>query len=157
MDSVRNLTNSLPSSGFNYQVGSLNFSTSYLQAGAVVFLLFILVLTLAQVRRHFVDWSLKGALFGLFFGFILALILEGFLLVGGKTAITEVIGWKSAPKPILAVLDIGRDKLINVLGINTEIPSSKAKNRLNPQEIIESFTSLSSSEAEEVKEIICKP
>lgn len=43
---------------------------------------------------------------------LLPLIWEGFLLIGGKLAITEVVGWKNPPKPISIVLDNGRAKLI---------------------------------------------
>lgn len=84
-------------------------------AVAVIVLVFLLILTLAQVRRHFVNWSLRGGVFGIFFGFLLALILEGFLLIGGRTVITELLGWRNAPKPISIALDAGRGKLIQVL------------------------------------------
>src|SRR5512146_2596014 len=90
----------LMSRGFDMNIGSLSFPVTYLEAGAIVFLIFILIVLMAQFRRHYVDWSLKGGVFGIFFGFLLALILEGFLLIGGRTAITEVLGWKNAPAPI---------------------------------------------------------
>ena len=66
------------------------------------------------------NWSFKGSIFGLFLGFLLALILEGFLLLGGKTALTSLLGWKNPPKAVSGVLENGREKLINVLGINSE-------------------------------------
>src|SRR3990170_441590 len=99
---------------FKLNLGSFSLPVSYFQAAAVIFLLFLLVLMLAQVRRHYVNWSLKGAVFGVFFGFLLALILEGFLIIGGRTAVTEVLGWKNAPKPITHALDAGRAKLVKV-------------------------------------------
>lgn len=135
---------------FNFNLGEISFSPSYIQAGVVVVLLFILVLMLAQLRRHFVDWSVKGALFGLFFGFLLALILEGFLIIGGKTAITQVLGWKDAPKPLADILELGRSKLIQVLG---------AKTKLNPTfgDGVTFFQSLNPSEAQKLKNFICKP
>ena len=135
---------------FNFNLGKFSFSPSYIQAGVVVVLLFILVLTLAQLRRHFVNWSFKGALFGLFFGFLLALVLEGFLVIGGKTAITQVLGWKDAPKPIANLLEVGRGKLIEVLG---------AKTKLNPtfDDAVVFFQSLNPSEAQKLKNFICKP
>lgn len=95
-----------------------SMAPAYVQAIVIIALLFLLVVSLAQFRQHFVKWSLKGGLVGLFFGFIFALILEGFLLVGGHTIVTSLLGWKNAPKPISTVLDIGREKLINVLGIS---------------------------------------
>ncbi len=100
--------------------------TSYFQkpsilAVATIVLIFLLILTLAQIRRHYVNWSFKGAALGIFFGFILALILEGFLLIHGRTAITQIFGWKNAPKPINIVLDMGKEKLIQVLGVCTPL------------------------------------
>lgn len=70
---------------------------------------------MAQFRRHLVERSFKGGIFGLFLGFFLALVLEGFLLVGGKTVLTETLGWKNAPKPISIVLDTGRNKLKSLI------------------------------------------
>lgn len=97
----------------NVSLSFLDFlgRTDQLKAGAIVVLLFLLVLSLAQVRRHFVRWGAKGGLIGLFFGFLLALILEGFLLIGGKTALTEILGWKNPPKPVSVALDKGREAL----------------------------------------------
>ncbi len=141
----------------SFNVGSLTFAPSYLQAGAVVVLLFILILTLASVRRHFIEWSFKGAIFGVFIGFLLALILEGFLIIGGKTALTEVVGWKNAPQPILSALDAGRSKLVSVLGVTTDIPSSVAKAPMTANEVMKSFQSLNTSEAIKIKKMICAP
>jgi len=152
METVRALTQN-----FHFNIGNLPFSVPYVQAGVVVFLLFILVLSLAQLRRHFFDWSVKGAAFGLFMGFLLALVLEGFLIVGGKTAITELLGWKEAPKPVANILEVGRKKLVQVLGVQNEIPRSVAK--LNPtfEEALSVFQSLNPSESGKLKKIICQP
>lgn len=103
------------------------------------------------------EWSFKGALFGMFWGFLLALLLEGFLIVGGKTAVTEILGWKNAPKPILAVLDSGRSQLIQVLGIKSEIPTSVAKENTTVQGAVETFQSLNPADMKKVKTLICQP
>ncbi len=137
--------------------GGYSFSPSILQAGAVVFLVFLLLLSLAQVRRHFIDWSLKGALFGIFIGFFLALILEGFLVIGGRTALTEVLGWKNAPKPIANVLDAGREKLVDILGVKDEIPSSFATGNPTADDAIEILQTLDPTEVKKVKNLICAP
>mgnify|MGYP001592758041 FL=1 len=144
---------------FNFNLGKFSFSSSYIQAGVVVALLFILVLMLAQLRRHFFDWSIKGALFGLFFGFLLALVLEGFLIIGGKTVITQVLGWKDAPKPLANILEVGRDKLIQVLGEQVEVRIPDAIAKLNPtfDDAVSFFQSLNPSEAQKLKNFICKP
>ena len=144
---------------FNFDLGKFFFPSSYIQAGVVVVLLFILILMLAQLRRYFVDSSVKGALFGLFFGFLLALILEGFLIIGGKTAITQVLGWKEAPKPIANLLEIGRDELVQVLGEQAEVRIPDAVAKLNPtfNDAVVFFQSLNPSEAQKLKNFICKP
>lgn len=141
----------------NLNFGSINFAPSYLQAGAIVFLLFLLVLTLASMRRHFIGYSFKGAIFGLFFGFLLTLVLEGFLIISGKTAFTEIIGWKSAPKPILNVLEAGRNKLVQVMGVSDTIPSSKAKSAATKDEVLEGYQSLNPSDSASIRKMICAP
>ena len=149
----------LLSKSFDLTLGKFSFSSSYIKVGAILILLFILVLSLAQLRRHFVDWSVKGAVFGLFFGFLLALVLEGFLIVGGKTAITQVLGWKNPPRPLASVLDLGRSKLIQVLGEKVEIQIPEAIAKLNPtfKDGITFFQSLNPTEAQKFKNFICKP
>lgn len=150
-----NLPTNLLNGGFNLNFGKFPLSVSYLQAGAVVFLLFVLVLLLAKFRRHYVDWSLKGGIVGVFFGFLLALILEGFLIIGGRTAITEVLGWKNAPKPIQLALDSGRTKLIQVLGIQDQIPSSLASENVTIQTAVETLQSLNPADRQKVKNLFC--
>ena len=115
------------SSNLNFDFLKISINQSSWKAVAIVGLLFLLVLTLAQVRRHYIDWSIKGALFGIFFGFLLALFLEGFLIIGGRTAVTELLGWENAPKPVQTAIDAGRMKLVDVLGIQDEIPQSIAQ------------------------------
>jgi len=146
---------SFVSGGFNLSLGNFPLSVTYLQAAAVVFLLFILILLMAQFRRHYVDWSIKGGIVGIFFGFLLALILEGFLLIGGKTALTEVLGWKNAPKPIQVALDSGRSKLIQVLGIQDQIPTSVAKENTTVQSAVEILQSLNPADRQKVKTLFC--
>lgn len=142
---------------FDINIGKLSFPISYLQAAAIVFLIFILILLMAQFRRHFVDWSVKGAIFGIFFGFLLALILEGFLIIGGRTALTGVLGWRNAPAPIYMVLDAGRNKLIQVLGIKDTVPSSLAKEKTTVTGAVEFLQSLNPTDIKKVKTIFCQP
>lgn len=140
----------------NYFV-DLYFSKNYLQAGAIIVLVFLLVITLAQIRHHYVDWSIKGGVVGIFFGFLLALILEGFLLIGGRTAVTEFLGWENAPKPIKTALDMGRLKLINVLGVSDQIPFSVASENPTSEDAIDLLQNLDPSETKKVKALICEP
>lgn len=128
---------------------NLNIVPTYLQAGAIIVLVFLLVVSLAQFRQHFVKWSMKGGLIGLFFGILLTLILEGFLLISGHTALTSLLGWKTAPKPISTALDIGKEKLTNVLGVSNEETTSK--------DAINLIQTLNPSEITKIRAIICTP
>ena len=147
----------LLSKRLNLNIGSFSISPSYIQAGAILFLLFILLLSMANLRRHFLNWSVKGSIFGIFMGFILALILEGFLIIGGRTVLTEIVGWKDAPKPLVNILDAGREKLVEVLGITAPIHELNAQKIKNSQDLLNEFRKLNVSEAQRVKSVICKP
>ena len=151
-----NLAQILPQN-INFKLGNFSFSPTYLQVGAILFLLFLLILSLAQVRRHFMLWSFKGALFGIFLGFLLALILEGFLIIGGKTAVTELVCLKNVPKPLSTILDLCRDKLITVLGVKTQIPSISVNSQTSLEDLIKTFQSLRPDELTRVRKIICAP
>lgn len=152
-----NIPTQIISKTFDLNFGRFTVSPSYLQAGLVLILVFVIILGIAQYRRHMVNWSLKGALFGIFIGFVLALILEGFLIIGGKTVLTQTLGWKNAPKPLLNLLDIGKTKLVEVLGIKDQIPFSQAETIKTPNEIISEIQSLTAKGAQTVKSAICKP
>lgn len=101
---------------FNFNIGSLQLSPTYIQAGLIVFLLFLLLFSIAHMRRHFFSWSIKGATFGILFGFVFAFILEGFLIISGRSVLTELLGWKNAPKPIQNFLEASRSRMVEVLG-----------------------------------------
>jgi hypothetical protein len=142
---------------FTLNLGKFSIPVPYWQAAAIVFLLFFLVLLLAKFREHSINWSIKGAVFGIFFGFLLALILEGFLIIGGKTALTEVLGWKNPPAPLAQALDAGRSQLIQVLGIETQIPTSFAKESTTVQNAMENIQNLNPIDLKQVKNILCAP
>lgn len=142
---------------FELNFGQFSFSPTMLQAGAIIALVFVFLLLMAQVRRHLLGWSMKGAVFGVFIGFLLALVFEGFLIVGGRTALTELLGWKNPPKPVANILDIGRNKLVDVLGITNEIPASFADTKINSDEAIKMLQTLDPTEIKKVKSLICAP
>ena len=137
--------------------GNFSFSPSYIQAAGIVFLLFLLVLTLARVRRLYVKWNLSSATSMIFIGFVLALILEGFLILGGRTMLTEILGWENAPKPLRNVLIAGRTKMAEVLGITEEIPDSYAEGVPDLYDVITEFQSLNPDDAEKFRSMICVP
>jgi hypothetical protein len=142
---------------FDINLGSVYIPIPYWQAAALVVLIFLLILVMAQYRRHTVDWSMKGAVLGVFLGFLLALFLEGFLIIGGRTALTGVLGWKNPPLPIARVLEAGRSELIQVLGIQTEIPASYAMETGTVQDALEVIQSLNPQDLKSVKGILCAP
>ena len=104
---------------FSFKVGSLTISPNYIEAVLVVLLIFMLVFAMARMHRLFIDWSFKGAAMGVLVGFFLALVVEGFFIVGGSTVLTRTLGWKNAPKPIQTFIDSGRSEFIKVLGAST--------------------------------------
>lgn len=132
-----------------YKIRGLEIEPTYWMAGTILLLIFMLIFTLARLRYLYVHWSIsKPSLSMFFWGFILAIILEGFMVVGGKTFFTEILGWESAPKPISTLLEIARGKVSPVLGTSD-------KNDLDT--LKEIYGSLSESESKEVKEFICRP
>lgn len=137
--------------------GGFTFAPNYLQAVLMVVLIFLLIYTVGHLRHTYVDWSVKGIMPGLAFGFALTLILEGLFLIGGKTVFTEILGWKDAPKPISNVLDTGREKLVDVLGVRSEIPSSNAATPETVETIMSSVGSLRRPEQERLKKLLCNP
>lgn len=146
----------ISSESFDLNLWKFSLPVQYWQAVAIVALLFLLLFALAQFRRHKVDWSLNGAVFGIFFGFLLALLLEGFLIIGGRTALTSVLGWENPPPFIATVLDNGKNKLVQVLGINTQIPSSFAKDNTTVQEVVGILQNLNPNDTKTVKAILCQ-
>jgi len=139
------------------------FAPTYLHAVVTAALLFLLVLTLGQLRRRFIGWQLGGVLPGVMAGFAVALILEAIFVVGGRTIFTELMGWKNAPKPLVNVLDAGRNRLVKVLGVTDEVPTSNAASadegvvEISWGELGKSFGELSEEEQEGLREIICAP
>lgn len=152
--SVDNTTN-LVNKTFLFNIGKMEIAPTYWQAGLIIFLLFVLILTLARLRHMYVGWSMKGFFPILSLGFLLALVFEGFMILGGKTLLTEILGWKNAPKPISTALDEGRNRLINVLGVNEEI--EYAEKKLDYQDILTAYEKLSDEDKEKVNKNICTP
>ncbi len=137
--------------------GGFTFSPNLLQAILMVILVFLLIFTLGHLRHTYVDWSVKGILPGLTFGFVLAILVEGLFLIGGKTVFTEILGWKNAPKPISNVLDGSREKIISVLGVQDQIPNSKAASFPTADSVLSQVKTLSRAEQDTIKLQLCAP
>jgi hypothetical protein len=133
---------------FNLNIGKFSLPVPYFEAFLVILLVFVLVLSFAQFRRHTVNWSLKGIVFGTFFGFMLALIIEGFLIVNGGTILTSILGWKNAPAPISIALDAGRNQLIQVLGVSAQNPTITG--------VTQVIQSLNPTDINKIKTILCR-
>lgn len=101
----------------NLHLGSVTIAPNIWQAAAIIALIFALLLVLAYMSRNFLEWSLSGFGVGLFIGIILTIILEGFLLIGGKSIVTSLLSWKSAPPQIQKVLNDGHKKLLDTLNV----------------------------------------
>jgi len=78
-------------------------------------------------------------------------------MIGGRTFFTVILGWKNAPQPILSVLDSGREKLVDVLGVQSQVPESAAKQSTSKESVVSDFQSLSPEEAQKVRLQICEP
>lgn len=87
----------------------------------------------------------------IFWGFVLAIIAEGFLILGGNTLFTEILGWEKAPKPISNLLDITRRRVVKVLG------ETDANYKSDIKDILGRYQNLSEEDAGKLRDIICTP
>jgi hypothetical protein len=142
---------------FSLSLGKLTIPLVYWQVAAILLIIFIILFAFARLQRSNVNWSFRGALFGVFFGFLLALLLEGFLIIAGKTVFTEIAGWKNAPKPLAHALDAGRERLVEVLGVTDEVPVSYANSSPTSKDAIQVLQSLNPDEMKKVRDLICIP
>ncbi|OGM05770.1 hypothetical protein A2125_01115 [Candidatus Woesebacteria bacterium GWB1_43_5] len=128
-------------------VGNIDVSPGVIQTGGIVILVFLLLLVMARITRTYLSWYTTGWYVWVILGFLLAVVVEGFLVISGSTIFTSVLGWKNAPKPVQTMVDIGRTKLIDVLGAKETIPTKDS--------VVLDFKTLDSSSLEEVKSEIC--
>jgi len=141
---------------FDFNIGSFNVRPEYWQAITIVVLLFLIIWTVARWRHLYVKWNLQGFLPSVVIGFALTLFVEGFFLIEGKTMFTEVLGWESAPKPISTILDIGRGKLIAVLGAQDQSIVPISSESVSSASVLDDYSTLEKDQKDEVKVLICK-
>lgn len=140
-----------------YNIRGIYVEPTYWMAGTIFLLAFLLLLTLARLRYLYVHWSLnRSAISFLFYGFLLALIIEGFFILSGRTIFTEVLGWENAPKPVSTLLDVARSRVAKVLGVTEQIPESVAREKPSYQNVVSDYQTLSPEEAEKVRSSICE-
>lgn len=141
-----------------FTVYGIEVYPTYWEAATIVLLIFLLIFTLARMRYLYVHWHLsKTSLAMMFWGFVLTLILEGFLWLSGRTVLTTVLGWKNPPKPIATTLGTGRERLREVLGETAEIDSAKANTQPTYQSVVYDYKELSNEDKELVQKFVCKP
>lgn len=99
----------------NLHLGAIKISPSVSFAVIFVLLLFFLVLTLAQVRRYFMNWSFKGSFYGFFLGFVLAIIIEAFFVLGQRNMLTSFLNINNLPKPFSTLVGNLRNTAIEQL------------------------------------------
>lgn len=140
-----------------YNVGGIELEFTLWMVMVLVLLAFMLLFTIARVRYLYVHWNLsRTSLSFLFYGFLFALILEGFFIISGRTLFTEILGWDNAPKPISTILDSSKEKLVDVLGVTEEIPSSYAQEPPTFQGVLGDYEDLSVEDRESIKNFICE-
>ena len=141
-----------------FRVGNLDIDATYWEAAVIILLVFMLVFTLARLRFLYVHWSLGKSAFAMFFwGMVLAFIIEGFFMVSGRTLFTEILGLKRVPKPFSTLLNIGRSRLVNVLGEESAVPDTSAESILNSDQIYSLYSKMEPVEAQKLRETICQP
>lgn len=136
---------------FRLEVGGIVFESW--QVLSIIFLLFLLVIAMAMVRRHFLEFTVRGAGVGIVLGFFLAIVLEGLLLMGGKTFLISTLGWENAPKPIQKTIDTARSEFIKVLGSKTDLENECEK---TVDSFVENLQKLTPSQAQQVRFQICQ-
>jgi len=101
-----------------FHLPSIKVGPNIFQALAIVALVIGLILIAAFLKRtfqkheaHYGIWS------GLVAGFIIALVLEGFLLMNDKSLFTSILGAKNLPQPIQNALDQAHKGLLDILKI----------------------------------------
>ena len=141
-----------------FKIGNLDVDATYWQAGAIVILIFMLIFTLARLRYLYVHWNLgKSSISMLFWGVVLTVIIEGFFILSGRTIFTEILGMKSVPKPFSTVLDIGRNKFVNVLGQEDSRSAEAESKILNSDQMYTHYVNMDDEESRKLQEILCQP
>lgn len=130
-------------------------SPQYQQALIIGIGVFLIILLLGVTRRHMLNWSIKGAWFGVVFGIVVTLLVQGLLLVGGKTAVVEVVRNEKTPKNVRVFLQENITELAQSLA--SEPKTLGAQEELNFQDFIDGFSTLPKKDQQKVKNLICEP
>lgn len=130
---------------------------SGVQQGILIIIgIFFFTLLLGATRHHMLHWSLKGAGFGLVLGIIVTLVLEGVLLVGGKTAIAQAIKNNNTPPDVRIFLQKNLSELAQLIESSPTTLGASSDGALSGQ-IAEAYKDLNSKEQKQVRDAVCTP
>lgn len=141
-------------SPFLDSVNSLQAST--LQMIIVGVSVFLLILLLGFARHHMLEWSLKGAWFGIFFGMLIATVLLAGLFVGGRVLIVQVLQLQSIPPEVRFSVQKYLVEFSQALDVDTQTLGISAHNPTR-QTIVYDYKQLSSTEQQDVRRVLCAP
>ena len=127
--------------------GDIDISGSWIKAGIIIGLIFLLLLVMAKMTRGYMSWYTNGWWVWTGLGFLLAVVIEGFFVISGSTIFTSVLSWDKAPKPIQTVLNVGNSRLSEVLGESDQMMSSST--------FVDRYIALDDDQKEQVKSAVC--
>lgn len=147
----------------------ISFAESSLQTLFILAGVFLLLVLLGLTRKHFLGYSFKGGYAGFGLGVIFTLVIEVLLLLGGRTLLTESLGWKSAPPVLTETLDRGKEEVARVLGVEnasdleigfstaSDSASSQRENFDDAESFLSSYQKLTPFEAGKIRSRVCAP
>lgn len=116
---------------------------------------FVFLLLLGWARHHMLEWSIKGARFGVIFGILLTLIIEGFLLFGGRNLIVGAIQNEKTPEGVRVFLSQAFGEI--AVALRSDPKTLGASGKTSAVSVVGSFGELSESEQKRAQDSICKP
>ena len=151
-------------SSLGISFGESSLRTLFILAGV-----FLLLVLLGLTRKHLLGYSFKGGYAGFGLGVIFTLVIEILLLLGGRTLLTESLGWKDAPPALTETFDRGKEEVAKDLGVEkasdleigfstaSDSASSQRENFDNAESFLSSYQKLTPLEAGKVKSRVCAP
>lgn len=115
---------------------------------------FLFLLLLGWARHHMLEWTFKGANFGVFFGIVLTLAIEALIIIGGKTTLAEVVKSDKVPPVVRQTISQNLQEL--AVSLTGEPKTLGAKNKVSAVDVVGSYKELSESEQSRVEDLICK-
>ena len=118
--------------------------------------IFLFLLLFAFTRHHMLSWSIRGAWFGIVLGIVVALAVEAFLLVGGRTLVVEAIKNERTPKSVRVFLQENLTELAQSLAGEPKTLSA-AEEATGAADVVLEFQRLPPLERQKARQLICTP